>query len=238
LHGGLRPYISGFMVFSDYMKPSMRLAAMMGLPVINIMTHDSIGVGEDGPTHQPIEQLAMLRSIPNLTVMRPCDSHETAAAWYLALTRTHSPSVLALSRQNLTLLPETGKGALKGGYILRDSENPAVSIMASGSEVELACKASDDLKLRGVNSRVVSMMSLEIFEEQSPEYKQSVLPKEIKARIAIEAASTFGWHKYVGMDGIVIGMDEFGASAPAGELFERFGFTTENLVAKAMELLK
>lgn len=238
LHGGLRPYVSGFLVFSDYMKPSMRLAAMMELPVINIMTHDSIGVGEDGPTHQPIEQLAMLRAIPNFTVMRPCDSHETAAAWYLALTRTHSPSLLALSRQNLMLLPETGKDAIQGGYILRDSENPRVILMASGSEVALAYKAYDALKARGIHSRVVSMMSFEVFEEQSLEYKQSVLPREIKARVAIEALSSFGWHKYVGTDGVVIAMEGFGASAPAGELFEKFGFTVENIVEKAMGLLK
>jgi len=237
LHGGLRPYISGFLVFSDYMKPSMRLAAMMGLPVINIMTHDSIGVGEDGPTHQPVEQIAMLRAIPNFTVMRPCDSHETAAAWYLALTRTNSPSLLALSRQNLALLPETGKGAIKGGYILRDSGDPVVILMASGSEVELIYKAFDELKARSINARVVSMMSFEVFEEQSPEYKQSVLPRDIRARIAIEAASPFGWHKYVGMDGVVIAMEGFGASAPAGKLFERFGFTVQNVVEKAMELL-
>jgi len=206
--------------------------------VINILTHDSIGVGEDGPTHQPIEHLAMMRTIPNFTVMRPCDTNETAAAWYLALTRTKSPSALALSRQNLTLLPETSKGAIKGGYILRDSENPDIILMASGSEVELAYKAYDELKSRGVNARVVSMMSLEVFEEQSPEYKESVLPRAIRARLAIEAGSSVCWHKYVGMDGAIIAMDSFGASAPAGKLFEKFGFTVENIVAKAMELVK
>jgi transketolase len=235
LHGGLRPYVAGFMVFSDYMKPGMRLAAMMELPVINILTHDSIGVGEDGPTHQPIEHLAMMRSIPNFTVMRPCDTNETAAAWYLALTRKNSPSAFALSRQNLTLLPETGKGAIKGGYILRDSEKPDVILMASGSEVELAYKAYDKLKSLGVNARVVSMMSLEVFEEQSAEYKESVLPKAVRARVAIEAGSSVCWHKYVGLDGAIIAMDSYGASAPAGQLFEKFGFTVDNVVAKAME---
>ncbi len=231
LHGGLRPYIAGFFVFSDYMKPAMRLAALMNLPVINILTHDSIGVGEDGPTHQPIEQLAMLRSIPNFTVMRPCDTNETAAAWYLALTRK-SPSGLILSRQNLPLLKETGKSALKGGYIIRDTkETPDVILIATGSEVSLCYDAIDELEKNGIKARLVSMMSSEIFEEQSEEYKNSILPKNITKRVVVEAGSSFGWHKYTGFEGKLITIDEFGASGPAEKIFEERGFTVQNVVS-------
>ncbi len=237
-HGGLRPYISGFFVFSDYMKPAMRLSALMNLPVINILTHDSIGVGEDGPTHEPIEQLAALRSMPNMTVLRPCDSKETAAAWYLALTRTKSPSVLVLTRQNTTLLPETGKDSLKGGYILIDSKKsvPDMILLASGSETELIYKAHGELLRKGIDSRVVSMMSFEVFEEQPDDYKQSVLPSNVRKRLAVEAGSSFGWHKYTGLDGEIIAIDTFGASAPAATLFAEFGFTVENVVKRAEEL--
>lgn len=240
VHGGLRPYIAGFFVFSDYMKAGLRLSALMGLPVISIFTHDSIGVGEDGPTHQPVEHLAALRSIPNYTVFRPCDSKETAAGWYAALSRTTSPTALVLTRQNLPLLEETGKGALKGAYILKDSEKatPDVILMASGSEVELIYKAKDVLKEKGIDARVVSMPSWEIFEEQTEEYKESVLPKAVRSRVAVEAASEFGWHKYVGMDGEIICMEGFGASAPAGELFKDFGFTVETVVEKALKTVK
>ena len=238
-HGGLRPYIAGFFVFSDYMKAGLRLEALMGLPVISIMTHDSIGVGEDGPTHQPIEHLAALRSMPNYTVFRPCDTRETAAGWYTALTQPKTPTALVLTRQNLPLLPGTGKDALKGGYILRDcAGTPDVLLMASGSEVELIYKAYDELEKKGVKARVVSMPSWELFDSQPAEYKDSVLPKSVRARVAVEAACDFGWHKYVGLDGCVIAMDGFGASAPAQLLFEKFGFTVENVVAKAMALLK
>ena len=237
VHGGLKVYVSGFFVFSDYMKPAMRLSALMGLPVINILTHDSIGVGEDGPTHQPIEHLAALRSIPNFTVIRPCDTNETAAAWYLALTRKKSPSGLVLTRQNLTLLKETGKGALKGGYILKGSENPDIILMASGSEVDLIYKAYDELQKKGVNARVVSMPSMEIFEEQSDDYKESVLPKSIRARLAVEAGASFGWHKYTGLDGDVIAIDTFGASGKAEKLFEEYGFTVEAVVNRALKIL-
>ena len=238
LHGGLRPYISSFFVFSDYMKPAMRLSALMKLPVISVLTHDSIGVGEDGPTHQPIEQLASLRSIPNYTVIRPCDTNETAAAWYLALTRKESPSAIILTRQKVKLLGD-GKKALKGAYILKDCENktPEIIFIATGSEVELACNAYEELKNKGISSRVISMPSMEIFEEQSDDYKESVLPKNIRKRIAIEAGCSFGWWKYVGLDGDVISMDTFGASAPASQLFEKFGFTTQNIVNKALKLL-
>ncbi|MGE4214791.1 MAG: transketolase [Anaerotignaceae bacterium] len=237
LHGGLRPYIAGFFVFSDYMKAGMRLSALMGLPVISIMTHDSIGVGEDGPTHQPIEHLAALRSMPNYTVIRPCDSKETAAAWYMALTRQTSPTALVLTRQNLPLLAETGKEALKGAYILKDSQGtPDVILMASGSEVELIYKAYDVLAEKGIKARVVSMPSWEVFEEQTDEYKESVLPKAVRNRVAVEAACEFGWHKYIGLDGEIICMEGFGESAPAGLLFKEFGFTVENVVEKAMKV--
>ena len=232
LHGGLRPYIAGFFVFSDYMKAGLRMSALMGLPVISIFTHDSIGVGEDGPTHQPIEHLAALRSMPNYTVIRPCDSRETAAARYAALSRKTSPTGIILSRQNLPLLDGTGKEALKGAYILKNSkkETPDVILMATGSEVELIYKAWDILQEKGIDARVISMPSWEIFEEQSDEYKESVIPMSVRKRVAVEAAGDFGWHKYVGLDGEVISMNGYGASAPAGKLFEKYGFTVDNVV--------
>ena len=240
LHGGLTPYVSTFFVFSDYMKPAMRLSALMGLPVVYVLTHDSIGVGEDGPTHEPIEHLAAARSIPNFTVFRPADPKETAAGWYAALTRKNSPTALVLSRQNLPLYEETGKEALKGAYILLDSEKetPDIILMASGSEVELVYKAHGILKEKGIDARVVSMPSFEIFEEQPEEYKEKVLPKAVRARLAVEAASSFGWHKYVGIDGDTITIDHFGASAPGKVLFEKFGFTVENVVEKAEKLVR
>jgi len=237
LHGGLIPYIAGFFVFSDYMKPSMRLAALMDLRVINILTHDSIGVGEDGPTHQPIEQLAALRSIPNFTVIRPCDTNETAAAWYIALNNS-GPTAIVLSRQDLPLLDETGKGALKGAYILKDSKKPVpdVILMATGSEVSLIYKAYDILAAKGVDARVVSMPSWEVFEKQSAEYKQSVLPKEVRARVAVEALSYFGWDRYTGLDGEIIAMDTFGASGPYADLLVKFGFNVDRVVETAVRL--
>ena len=236
LHGGLNPYIAGFFVFSDYMKPSLRLSALMNLGVISIFTHDSIGVGEDGPTHQPIEHLASLRSIPNYTVIRPCDTNETAAAWYLALKRKTSPTGLILTRQN-TKTVGNAKEALKGGYIVRDCENPEAILIATGSEVGLCYEASEILEKEGINTRVVSMPSFEIFEEQSEEYKNSILPKNITKRLGVEAGSSFGWHKYIGLDGDMISMDTFGASAPFSKLFEKYGFTTENVCNKVKNLL-
>ncbi len=243
VHGGLRPYVAGFFVFSDYMKPSMRLAAMMKLPVVYIMTHDSIGVGEDGPTHQPIEQLAMLRSIPNFTVIRPCDTNETAAAWYLAMRRTESPTALILSRQNLTLLAESSRegsngNVLRGGYILKDSkkQDPDMILIASGSEVELVIKAQEILAAKGIDARVVSMMSMEVFEEQDEAYRNNVLPRHIKKRVAVEAGITMCWHKYVGDDGEIIGIDHFGASAPYSLLLKEFGFTAERVAEIAERL--
>ena len=240
VHGGLRPYVSGFFVFSDYMKHSMRLFALMKLPVIYIMTHDSIGVGEDGPTHQPVEHLAALRSIPNFTVYRPCDTRETAAAWAMAITRKDSPTALVLTRQNLPLLPGSGKNAYKGGYVLSDTnaaKKPDIILIASGSEVSLMVEAQEVLKGEGVNARVVSMPSFEVFEEQSDEYKESVLPIGIRARLGAEAATSFGWHKYIGLDGDMVSIDHFGASAPAELLFEEYGITLENVLKKARKVI-
>ncbi len=238
-HGGVRPYIAGFFVFADYMKAGLRMESLMGLPVISILTHDSIGVGEDGPTHQPIEHLAMLRSMPNYNVFRPCDTRETAAGWYTALTSKTTPTGLILSRQNLPALEGTGKGALKGAYVLKDCEGtPDVLLMASGSEVELIYKAYDELAAKGVKARVISMPCWELFEAQDAEYKESIMPKAVRARLAVEALSDFGWHKYVGMDGDILSMNDFGASAPAGLLFKDFGFTVENVVEKALALVK
>ena len=237
LHGGLRPYIAGFFVFSDYMKAGLRMQAIMEAPVISILTHDSIGVGEDGPTHQPVEHLAALRSMPGYTVIRPCDGHETAAAWYLALTRK-GPTALVLSRQNLETLPTTGKGALKGGYIVKDTDGkPDVILIATGSEVQLAMAGSDLLAEQGIKARVGSMASMEVFEEQDAVYRLSVLPDDVRARVAVEAASSFGWHKYVGLDGAVLSMDQFGASAPADQLMKKFGFTAQAVAEKALSVL-
>ena len=234
LHGGIHAYCSTFFVFSDYCKPSMRLSALMHLPVTYIMTHDSIGVGEDGPTHQPVEQLIMLRSIPGLKVYRPADGKETAAAWVSALSG-NEPTVLALTRQNLPQYANSGKIALKGGYVLEDCEGtPDVLLIASGSEVELCVKAKAVLAEKGVNARVVSMPCFEEFEKQSEEYKASVLPKAIKARVCVEAACPYSWYKYAGDNGEILCMTSFGASAPAGELFKHYGFTVENVVEKAL----
>ena len=233
LHGGMQAYCATFFVFADYCKPSMRLAALMGLPVTYIMTHDSIGVGEDGPTHQPIEQLIMLRSIPGMKVYRPADGKETAAAWVSAMTGKQ-PTVLALTRQALPQYETSGKAALRGGYVLEDCEGtPDVLLIASGSEVDLCVKAKATLLEEGVKARVVSMPCIEEFEKQSEEYKQSVLPKEIKARVCVEAGSPYSWYRYAGDNGEVIAMDTFGASAPAAALFTHFGFTAENVVEKA-----
>ncbi|MCL1842220.1 MAG: transketolase [Defluviitaleaceae bacterium] len=241
-YGGLRPYVAGFFVFSDYMKPAMRLSALMKLPVVYIMTHDSVGVGEDGPTHQPVEQLASLRSIPDFTVFRPCDTKETAAAWAYALNKTDGPTALVLSRQNLPLLPETGKGAYKGAYILKDSLNPATNqpdilLMASGSEVELIYNAQPLLKEAGIHARVISVPSLDVFDTLPDAEKEKIMPKSVRARLAVEAASSFGWHKYTGLDGDIISIDTFGASAPAPTVFKSFGFTTDEVVKRAKALV-
>ena len=234
LHGGVQAYCATFFVFSDYCKPAVRLSALMKLPVTYIMTHDSIGVGEDGPTHQPIEQLIMLRSIPGLKVYRPADGKETAAAWVSAITGKE-PTVLVLTRQGLPQYENSGKEALKGGYILEDCEGtPDVLLIGSGSEVETCVKAKAVLAEKGVNARVVSMPCIEEFEKQTAEYKQSVIPAEIKARVCVEAGSPYSWYKYAGDKGELVCMNTFGASAPAGKLFHYFGFTAENVAEKAL----
>lgn len=239
LHGGVRPYVATFFVFSDYMKHSMRLSALMKLPVVYVLTHDSIGVGEDGPTHEPIEQLIAARSIPGFTVIRPADSKETAAGWLLALTRK-GPTALVLTRQNLPLYEGTGMNVQKGAYILSDSKKvvPDVILMASGSEVEQIMEAQKVLREKGVDARVISMPSWELFEEQSPDYQESVLPKAVRVRVAVEAGSPMGWHKYVGLDGKVIAMETFGASGPADVLFKHFGFTVDNVVQTTLSVIK
>jgi transketolase len=239
VHGGLIPYVATFLIFSDYMKPAMRLAALMGLPVIYILTHDSIGVGEDGPTHQPVEQLAAIRSIPNFIDFRPADFKETAAGWHTALTSKNSPIALVLTRQNVPQFKETGKEALKGAYILLDAKKdlPDLILLASGSEVQLVYEAHAKLQEKGIDARVVSMPSMKLFERQPAEYREKVLPAAVKTRLAVEAAASMGWHKYVGLDGAVVAMDTFGASAPGNVLFKNLGFTVENVVDHALALL-
>ncbi len=238
LHG-LRAFVSTFFVFSDYVKPMARLSSIMKIPTTYVLTHDSIGVGEDGPTHEPIEQLAMLRSMPNFHVFRTADATETIAAWYSAVTSLETPTALVLSRQNLPQLAGSSKEALKGAYVLEDSTKdvPDAIIIATGSEVSLAVEAKAALAKDGVDVRVVSMPCMDIFEEQSEEYKESVLPKNVRARVAVEALGDFGWGKYVGLDGKIISMKGFGASAPAATLFKKFGFTTENVVAAVKAVL-
>ncbi|HHX12948.1 MAG TPA: transketolase [Clostridiales bacterium] len=239
LHGGLRPYVSTFFVFSDYVKPMARLSSLMGVPLTFVLTHDSIGVGEDGPTHEPIEQLAMLRAMPNFNVIRPADATECAAAWYTAVTSTTTPTALVLTRQNLPQLSGSSKESLKGGYVISESKKSVADaiIMASGSEVQLGITAQEELAKEGIDVRVVSMPSIDIFESQSDEYKESVLPKQVRARVAVEAAIDFGWGKYVGLDGATVTMKGFGASAPADILFKKFGFTTENVVKTVKSIL-
>ncbi|GAK53954.1 transketolase [Candidatus Moduliflexus flocculans] len=242
LHGGFIPYGGTFLVFSDYMRPTVRLAALMEQQVVYVFTHDSIGLGEDGPTHQPIEHIASLRMIPNLFVMRPADATETVAAWKVALERKNGPTVLALCRQNLPILDRSkypsADMVAKGAYILSDSEKtPDVILIATGSEVSLALKAQQALAEKKIAARVVSMPCCELFEQQPQSYKDEVLPPAVTARVAIEAGVTIGWYKYVGTTGAVIGIDSFGASAPANILFEKFGFTVDNIVATVTKVL-
>ena len=209
----------------------------MKTPLTFVFTHDSIGVGEDGPTHEPIEQLAMFRAMPNFHVFRPCDAVETASAWYSAVTSETTPTALVLTRQNLTPMAGSSREALKGAYVLDDCEGtPELILMASGSEVELAVKAKEVLSAEGKKVRVVSMPCMDLFEEQSEEYKESILPKAVRKRVAIEALSDFGWGRYVGLDGAYVTMTGFGASGPAKQLFEHFGFTVENVVETARKL--
>ena len=238
LHG-LRAFVSTFFVFSDYVKPMARLSSIMRIPTTYVLTHDSIGVGEDGPTHEPIEQLAMLRAMPNFHVFRPADATETIAAWYSAATSKETPTALVLTRQNLPQLAGSSKEALKGGYVIADSTKatPDAIIIASGSEVSLAVNAKEELAKTGVDVRVVSMPCMDLFEEQSAEYKESVLPKNVRARVAVEALIDYGWGKYVGLDGATVTMTGFGASAPANTLFEKFGFTVDNVVKAVKSVL-
>ncbi len=237
LHG-FRPYGGTFLVFSDYMRPAVRLAALMGLPVVYVYTHDSIGLGEDGPTHQPVEHAMALRTIPNLVVIRPADANETAAAWKIALNRKEGPTALLLTRQAVPMVSSDGKGVEKGAYILADTQKGKVDVLlvASGSEVSLALAAREQLAQEGIQARVVSMPSFELFDEQPLEYQEKVLPKNIPA-VSIEAGVTLGWDKYLGSKHAVIGLDRFGASAPYKTLFEQFGFTVANIVAQVKELL-
>jgi transketolase len=244
LHGGVVPYGGTFLVFADYMRPPIRLAAMMGLKVIYVFTHDSIGLGEDGPTHQPVEHLAALRAIPNLTVLRPCDANETVEAWRFALEHKAGPIVLALTRQGVPVLDReafaSAGGLLRGAYILApadEDENPDVILMGTGSEVHIAIEAARTLDAKGVSARVVSMPSWELFDRQPEDYQNRVLPSGVKARVAVEAGIIQGWHRYLGEKGEFVGMDRFGASAPYKTLYEKFGITVERVVEKALNLL-
>jgi len=243
LHGGVRPFAATFFVFTDYARPAIRLAALMGLPVIYVMTHDSIGLGEDGPTHQPIEHLASLRAMPNLTVIRPADAAEVAFAWRAALTHTDGPTMLVLTRQALPIFDRTqatrAEGTLRGAYILvkEKGTQPAIILMATGSEVEIAVTAAAQLSEQGVDARVVSMPSWELFARQPESYRSEVLPGAITARLAVEAASPFGWQRWVGDNGAVIGIEKFGASAPAKDLYKHYGLTVQNVVERARGLV-
>ena len=243
LYGGIIPYGATFMVFSDHMRPGIRMAALMGLKVIYVFTHDSIGVGEDGATHQPVEQLASLRSIPHFTVIRPCDANEVAEAWRIAVKSINGPVALILTRQNVPVLDRTAFADAtelsRGAYILRDSQNgkPDVILIATGSETHIAIDAWQRLVQNGVGVRIVVMPSWELFDKQPEEYRHEVLPPEVKARISIEAGVTLGWERYVGSNGDMIGIDHFGASAPINILYEKFGLTVDRVVEKAMALI-
>lgn len=243
LHGGVIPYTATFLIFSDYMRPAIRLGALMGLRVVYVFTHDSVALGQDGPTHQPIEQLLALRAIPNLVVLRPADATETAEAWKVALERRQGPTVLALSRQNLPVLERTilapSEGVQRGGYTLwQATDSPSVILIATGSEVPLALEGGKLLEEQGISARVVSMPSWELFDAQPEDYRNSVLPPGTKARVSIEASTPLGWERYVGLEGTAIGVPHFGASAPAEVLYEKFGLTPERVVEEATRLVK
>jgi len=243
LHGGLHPFAATFFVFSDYMRPAIRLAALSHLPVVYVFTHDSIALGEDGPTHQPVEHLASLRAMPGLVLIRPSDAAETVVAWQVALERRDGPTALVLTRQSLPVLDRTvlapADGLRKGAYVLSDAGRgrPDVILIGTGSEVHIALEAAGRLSAQGVAARVVAMPSWELFEAQPDRYREEVLPVDVAARVAVEAAATFGWCRYVGDSGVVIGLDHFGASAPAGVLYERFGLTADRVVGSALSLL-
>ncbi|MGM0545708.1 MAG: transketolase [Bacteroidota bacterium] len=244
LHGGVIPYGGTFLIFSDYCRPAIRIAALSHIPSIFVFTHDSIGLGEDGPTHQPIEHLASLRAMPNTLVLRPADANEVAWCWKAALDHDNGPSLLALTRQNVPTFERNGynnaQNTTKGAYILADSEQdqPDVILMGSGSEVYRAMEAKKKLAAQDIDARVVSMPSWELFRKQTESYQQKVLPKEVTARVSIEAAATFGWSEWVGSEGVALGVDRFGASAPYQEIFENFGLTADRLVEEALKLIK
>jgi len=244
LFGGLIPYGGTFLIFSDYMKPAIRIAALSHIPAIYVFTHDSIGLGEDGPTHQPIEHLAALRAVPNLTLIRPADANETVEAWKIAIQRRDGPTALALTRQALPTLDrslaDSAAELAKGAYVLSDfgAGEPGLILMASGSEVSLIYNAAARLAAEGLSVRAVSFPSWELFEAQDAAYREAVLPKHIRARLAVEAGAGLGWERYVGSEGMVLSIERFGASAPAKILFEKFGFTVENVIAKAREVLQ
>ena len=235
LHGGVIPYGGTFLVFTDYARGAIRLSALQELPVIYVMTHDSIGLGEDGPTHQPVEHLASLRAMPNLLTMRPCDAVETAECWQLALAQKDRPSILALSRQGLPqqrLHAVEGNACEKGGYRLKAATaDRKVVLIATGSEVHVAAEAAETLEARGIGTDVVSMVCAELFDEQDAAYKADILPADA-LKVSVEAGTTFGWERYTGTDGLNIGIDRFGASAPASDLFAKFGFSAENIVSQ------
>jgi transketolase len=243
LHGGLLPFGSTFLIFSDYMRPSIRLAALMKLHVIYIFTHDSIALGEDGPTHQPVEQLASLRAIPGLTVIRPADANETAEAWKMAIEHKGGPVAIILTRQNVPVIDRSkfnpSTGVRRGAYVLADpaSNKPEIILIATGSEVHLAIDVYEKLKAEGIQARVVNMPSWELFEQQPETYRNKIIPPEVTKRISIEAGSTQGWHRYVGLEGEAIGINHFGASAPMKILLREFGFTSENILNRVRSLL-
>ena len=240
LHNGIRPYGGTFLVFADYMRPAIRMASLMKLPVIYVFTHDSVAVGEDGPTHQPVEHLAALRAIPNLTVIRPADANETSEAWRTAVRRGDGPVALVLSRQKLPVLdPDTTRGKLRqGGYVLADAQGePDLILIATGAEVHLALAAREQLAARKIAARVVNMPSWELFEHAGADYRSTVLPPQVRARLAIEAGLSMGWQRYVGEHGAVVSIDRFGASAPGGTVLAKFGFTVDNVVQRALALL-
>jgi transketolase len=243
IHGGVIPYTATFLVFADYMRPPMRLAALMGLPVTYVFTHDSVAVGEDGPTHQPVEHLLSLRAIPNLTVIRPGDSHETAQAWRAAIERTDGPTALIFTRQGLPVLDQeecgSAEGLHQGGYVLLDADSaPEVILIGTGSETSMALAAGRVLGERGIKARVVSMPSWELFDAQPQAYRDSVLPPSVTARVSVEAGVTMGWERYVGLSGKMVGIDHFGASAPYQRVYEEFGLTSEHVIAAAEALLQ
>jgi transketolase len=244
LYGGLIPYGATFLIFSDYMKPAIRIAAISRIPTIFVFTHDSVGLGEDGPTHQPIEHLAALRAVPNLLVIRPGDANEVSQAWKIAIEQRDRPSLLAFTRQALPIFDRSvtasAEGVKKGAYILAafGGDTPDIILMASGSEVNLVYEAGRRLADEGVSVRVISFPSWELFEEQDEAYRESVLPKAVQARLSVEAASPFGWERYVGLSGKIIGIDHYGASAPYKTIFEHFGFTVDNVYAQAKAVLE